>query len=53
MASLRDIVEDLAQGDESELLVMSFDIGTTQCESPGKVPPIATKSTSSSFCVIF
>ncbi|KAG7561958.1 hypothetical protein FFLO_02598 [Filobasidium floriforme] len=30
MTSLRDIVEDLAQGDESELLVMSFDIGTTQ-----------------------
>jgi hypothetical protein len=34
MASLKEIIQDLAQGDDSELLVMSFDIGTTQCKWP-------------------
>jgi hypothetical protein len=34
MASLKEIIQDLAQGDDSELLVMSFDIGTTRCEWP-------------------
>jgi hypothetical protein len=37
MASLKEIIQDLAQGDDSELLVMSFDIGTTRCEWPIRI----------------